>query len=57
MKRAARKYVKVAVNWIHLMPAKMADCLVGKMALMRASLAGGQMAVRGAAQWVSLMTV
>ena len=39
------------------MPAKMADCLVGKMALMRASLAGGQMAVRGAAQWVGLVTV
>ena len=35
----------------------MADCLSGKMALMRVSLAGGHMAVKGAAQRASLMDV
>ena len=40
-KRAARKAMEVAVIWIHSMTAKMADCLAGKMALMRVSSAGG----------------
>ena len=39
------------------MNAKMADCLVGKMALMRVSSAGGQLAVRGAVQRAGLMAM
>ena len=39
------------------MTAKMADCLVGKMALMIVSSAGGQLAVRAAAQRTGLMAM
>ena len=39
------------------MTVRMADCLAGKMALMRVRSAGGRMAVRGAAQRAVLMAV
>ena len=47
VERAASNDVKVAMNWVHSMNARMANCLAGKMVLMRVSSAGGQMAVRG----------
>ena len=39
------------------MTVKMADCLTGKMALMRVRSAGGRMSVRGGAQRAVLMAV
>ena len=57
VKMAARRAVKMAVNWVSLMAAQMAECLAERMVMMRVGSMGGYVAVKKAAKRDGLMAV
>ena len=49
VKMAARRAVKMTVNWVPSMAAQITDCLAERVVLMRVGSMGGYVAVKKAA--------